>query len=228
MPWRQQRRISANSVDEGSPRLLVKESERFVTITYMLMHAALRVHGDLCPTLSFLSSQFAAPTNQDQQKLKKLKRLLEFVLQTMDNKTYLGADDLGKFDMYVGVSFAVHPDRKSHTSGVITFGIGGLMILSTKQKLVTKSSTEGKLVGAGDYLPRGICWMKRYMEGQRGVEIEEFDFHQDNEATVSIETNGRASESARLRRHVDIQYFFIKDKIQSNGMTLRYCNTAMM
>ena len=211
------------SIDEGSPRLSAKEAEQFVTSTYMLMHVALRARGDLCPTLSFLSSRVAAPTKQDQQKLK---RLLEFVLRTINDKSYLGADDLTKFAMYVDVAFAVHADRKSHTGGVISFGTGGLMISSTKQRLVAKSSTEGELVGSGDYMPCGI-WMKRFMDGQ-GHFIKEFDFLQDNEATMNIEENGRASASTRLRRHVDIQYFFIKDKIESNGITMRYCNTAMM
>ena len=42
-----------HSVDDGLPWLTKEESERFVTSTYMLMHAALRVWGDLCPTLNF-------------------------------------------------------------------------------------------------------------------------------------------------------------------------------
>lgn len=57
--------------------------------------------------------------------------------------------------------------------------------------------------------------------------ITEFDFNHDNEATMSIEANGRALASTRLRRYVDISYFFIKDKIEFNGIMLRY-NTAMM
>ena len=63
------------TIDKGSPHLSVDEPERYISSVYMLMHAALRARGDLCPTLSFLSSRVAAPTKQDQQKLK---RLLEF------------------------------------------------------------------------------------------------------------------------------------------------------
>ena len=46
---------------------------------------------------------------------------------------------------------------------------------------------------------------------------------------MSIKDNGWASASAKLQRHVYIQYLFIKDKIESNGTrTRRYCNTTMM
>ena len=69
--------------------------------------------------------------------------------------------------------------------------------------------------------------MKLYLEGQ-DVEVGDVLFEQDNQATIRLEENGRVSASKRLRRHVDIHYFFIKDKIKSYKFTLRYCNTAVM
>eukprot|EP00543_Licmophora_paradoxa_P019109 CAMPEP_0202474244 /NCGR_PEP_ID=MMETSP1360-20130828/92277_1 /ASSEMBLY_ACC=CAM_ASM_000848 /TAXON_ID=515479 /ORGANISM="Licmophora paradoxa, Strain CCMP2313" /LENGTH=362 /DNA_ID=CAMNT_0049101351 /DNA_START=30 /DNA_END=1118 /DNA_ORIENTATION=- len=210
-------------VNEDSPLLNSDDATRFVSCVYMLMHVALRARSDLCPAVSFLTSRVSTPTKQDRDKLK---RLLEFILSTINDKSYLGADDLSKFAMYVDVAFAVHHDRKSHTGGVITFSTGGLMVSSTKHRLVGRSSTEGELVGASDYLPNGI-WLKRYLEGQ-GIPVNEVIFHQDNEAAINIETNGRASASTRLRRHLDIQCFFVKDHIKANGISLRYCNTAIM
>jgi hypothetical protein len=51
----------------------------------------------------------------------------------------------------VDASYAVHPDMKSHTGGLMSMGTGGLICKSSKQKLNTKSSTEAELVGASDY-----------------------------------------------------------------------------
>ena len=53
-------------------------------------------------------------------------------------------------DRYVDASFAVHPDYRSHTGAVMTFGKGSPIGLSKKQKLNTRSSTEAELVGADD------------------------------------------------------------------------------
>ena len=92
-------------VDDGSPLLTKEWSERFITSTYMLMHAALRARGDLCPALNFLTGRVSAPTQQDQGKLQ---RLLEFVSRTIDERTYLGADSLTRSAMYVNVAFAIH------------------------------------------------------------------------------------------------------------------------
>jgi hypothetical protein len=53
---------------------------------------------------------------------------------------------------------------KSHTGGVMSFGVGGLICKSSKQKLNTKSSTEAEVVGASDYLPNTL-WVENVHGG---------------------------------------------------------------
>lgn len=60
---------------------------------------------------------------------------------------------MGKLRTWVDALYVVHTDMKSHTGGIMSLGIGGLVPKSGKQKLNTKSSTEAELVGASDYLP---------------------------------------------------------------------------
>ena len=66
---------------------------------------------------------------------------------------------------YVDSSFAVHPDFKSHTGDVMTYGGGAPQTISRKQKLNTRSCTEAKLVGADDASVM-ILWTKLFMEAQ--------------------------------------------------------------
>ena len=47
-------------------------------------------------------------------------------------------------------SFAVHPDFRSHTGAVMTYGKGALQTLLTRQKLNTRSFCESELVGVDD------------------------------------------------------------------------------
>ena len=54
--------------------------------------------------------------------------------------------------MYVDASYGVHADGKSHTGMTISLGRGAVHVRSSKQKIVTKSSTEGELVGLTDSL----------------------------------------------------------------------------
>jgi hypothetical protein len=114
---------------------------------------------------------------------------------------------------------------KSHTGGVMSFGIGGLACKSSKQKLNTKSSTEAEVVGASDYLPNTM-WMQMFMEEQ-GHKTTESILEQDNESAMKLEKNGRMS-AGQKSRHINIRYFWIKDRTQANGITIRHCPTIEM
>jgi hypothetical protein len=137
----------------------------------------------------------------------------------------LGADDLNSIRTWVDASYAVHPDMKSHTGGVISMGTGGFMCKSTKQKLNTKSSTEAELVGATDYLPSTI-WSKMFLEAQ-GHGITTNFFEQDNISAIRLEKNGRSS-AGKQSRHIDIRYFFMKDRVKEDNITIRHCPTEEM
>jgi hypothetical protein len=99
------------------------------------------------------------------------------------------------------------------------------MSKSSKQKLNTKSSTEAELVGASDYLPSTI-WAKMFLEAQ-GYEISESKFFQDNQSAMKLEKNGRAS-CGQKSRHIDIRYFFMKDRIKTENIDIVYCPTEQM
>jgi hypothetical protein len=114
---------------------------------------------------------------------------------------------------------------RSHTGGITSFGTGGIVCKSSKQKLNTKSSTESELVGASDYLPNTL-WIKMFMEAQ-GYPISECFFEQDNESAIKLEKNGRSSCGPKSR-HINIRYFFIKDRTKAEGITIRHCPTLQM
>jgi hypothetical protein len=137
----------------------------------------------------------------------------------------LAADDLKKMQSWVDSTYAVHPDMKSHTGGVSSFGNGGLLAKLSKQKLNTKSSTEAKLVGASDYLPHTV-WIKMFMEAQ-GHTMSEYTMEQDNESAIKLEMSERSSAGPKSR-HLDIRYFWIKDITKRNDIKISHCPTLCM
>lgn len=67
---------------------------------------------------------------------------------------------------YADASFATHSsDMRSHSGVYITLGRGAIYCRSSKQKLVTKSSTEAELVGISDAIPQ-IIWFGHFLEAQ--------------------------------------------------------------
>ena len=90
----------------------------------------------------------------------------------------------------VNASFAVHNDMKSHTGGVITLGSGALIVMPTKKKLNTTSSTEAELVGVSDSLPFNL-WAAHFITTQ-GSGVTGYKFgkrnilYQDNESVLNL------------------------------------------
>ena len=209
-------------IDHNAAKLSPEEFEHFRSVVCKLLYMALRGRPDILLSVVFLASRVSKATFQDQTKLK---RLLEYLYGTYDLPLILGADDIQTMYTFVDAAFAVHDDMKSHTGGVITFGRGGIACKSAKQKVVTKSSTEAELVGASEYLPSTI-WVQYFLQAQ-GFPHRKSYFEQDNQSAMRLECNGRASASQRSR-HINIRYFFITDRLDTDNITLRYCQTEHM
>jgi hypothetical protein len=209
-------------LDEKATPLPKSEAETFHSVVAKLLYVSIRARADLLLAVSFLCTRVSKSTTQDQGKLK---RVLEYINGTMELEYTMGADDLGKLRTWVDASFAVHPDMKSHTGGVMSMGIGGIVCKSSKQKLNTKSSTEAELVGASDYLPNTI-WTKNFLEAQ-GHKVMENILEQDNESAIKLEKNGRTSAGPRSR-HIDIRFFWIKDRVKDGEVEIRHCPTLQM
>ena len=111
---------------------------------------------------------------------------------------------------------------RSHTAGgIIPSDRSGLVCKSSKQMLDMKRSTEAEVVGASDYLPHTL-WVKMFMEAQ-GLGIKESVLvEQDNESAIKMEKNSKASAGPRSR-HIDIRYFWIKDRSIHTFYSLSFC-----
>ena len=68
--------------------------------------------------------------------------------------------------------------------------------------------------------------MKQFLEGQ-GYRMKANFIEQDNQSAIKLATNGLASTGQRSR-HVNIRYFWVKDRIKSDDLTVRYCETERM
>ena len=210
------------SVNDDCEKLDEGRRKTLHQIVAKLLFVANRARPDIVVPISFLSSRV---TKADTDDWKKLKRLLCYISSTLELPLTLSCDSMSIVKTWVDAAYANHHDMKSHTGGVIMLGKGALYTKSTKQKLNTKSSTEAELVGASDFLSQTI-WTRKFIEAQ-GYEVKANDFYQDNMSAMRLEKNGRAS-AGQKSRHIDIRYFFIKDRIATKDITLIHCPTEIM
>ena len=88
------------------------------------------------------------------------------------NYLTLEANDTHIVKWWVDMSFAVHPDMKSHTGGTMSLGKGSVYSTSTHHKINTRSSTEAKHMAVIDVMPL-ILWTQYFFFEAQGYEVHE-------------------------------------------------------
>jgi hypothetical protein len=216
---------AANHLFDVNPeqeKLDEKQKEFFHHVVAQLLFLCKRARPDIQTAVAFLCTRVASPDTDD---YKKLSRLIKYLRGTEDLPLRLEAEGLNVTKWWVDASYAVHPDMKSHTGGVMSMGKGAVYGTSTRQKINTKSSTEAELVGVGEVLPQ-ILWTRYFLQAQ-GYTCEDTIIHQDNKSSILLEENGTASSSKRTR-HINIRYYFITDRIENKEVRIEYCPTEKM
>ena len=106
----------------------------------------------------------------------------------------------------------------------MSMGEGSIYSMASGQKLVARSSTESELIGVHDVMPQMI-WTAYFLNAQ-GHAVDTL-MHQDNMSSMLLEKNGRRSSSKRTR-HINIRYFFVKDRVESGELRIEHCPTEDM
>jgi hypothetical protein len=134
-------------VKEDAELLDEARRKKFHTEVAKLLYLSKRARPDILMAVSFLCARVTKATVQDR---KKLDYLLGYLKGTRDRILILKPSGILKVEAHVDAAFAPHEDSKSHTR--IAVFIGGALVFaaSRKQKCVTKSPTESKLVALMD------------------------------------------------------------------------------
>jgi hypothetical protein len=208
-------------VDEKSELLNNNMRERFHSHVAKLLFMAKRARPDILTAVSYLTTRVQKSTISDWRKLVRVARYLNGTKSM--NLTLKANPNEMILNEYVDVSFAIHPEARSHTGSCTVFDKGVFRAGSKKQTLVSKSSTEAELVGISDDLSPALgC--KNLMENQ-GYKVKLL-LHQDNKSAIMLAHKGRSTSNRT--RHIAIRYYFVKDRIDKGDVEIVYTNTEEM
>ena len=76
-----------------------------------------------------------------------------------------------------------------------------------------------------DVMPQ-VIWTNYFLQAQ-GVKVGDTVVYQENMSSMLLEKNGQSSSSKRTR-HMNIRYFFVKDRVALNEIQIEYCPTEDM
>jgi hypothetical protein len=208
--------------EDDSLMLSPEEADRFHHLTAKLMFLSQHGRPDIRTAVSYLSTRVSCSNSDDE---KKLSRVMKYLQSTRDLVLTLSVDDGLTMKWWVDASYAPHTNMRSHTGAIMTLGGGSFYSTSTRQKLVSRSSTEAELIGVHDVLPQ-MLWTKHFLEEQ-GYEIGVIDVLQDNKSAMLLEMNGRGSSTKRTK-HINVRYFYVKDLVTNKHIAISHCPTEDM
>ena len=127
---------------------------------------------------------------------------------------------------YIDAAYGVHQESgKSHTGCAIVIGDGGPVYnKSTKQKIVTKSSTEAELVGLSDTASQAIH-MRNFVIAQ-GYDVGPVIIYQDNMSCMALMKRG--GPCSDRSRHINIRHFWLCEKVDDGEVIIEHLGTERM
>ena len=204
---------------------LVAERTRvwYHKIVAMILYLAKRTKPECLTAVSYLATRVNKCTVDDVEKLQRLVRYLN-ATKTTGVVLMPGAGGIS-VKLYVDASYGVHYDGKSHTGSCIVIGdVGAVHCRSSKQLIVTKSSTEAELVGLSDSANQGI-FIRNFLISQ-GYTMAPVTILQDNQSCMALIERGRSG--AERTRHIQIRYFWVKERVDTKEARIEYLRTEDM
>ena len=204
---------------------LVEERTRvwFHKIVAMILYLAKRTKPECLTAVSYLATRVNKCTVDD---IEKLQRLVRYINATRGTGVVLmpGAGGI-TVKLFVDASYGVHYDGKSHTGSCVVIGdVGAVHCRSSKQLIVTKSSTEAELVGLSDSANQGI-FIRNFLISQ-GYKMAPVTILQDNQSCMALIERGRSG--AERTRHIHIRYFWVKERVDTKEARIEYLPTEDM
>jgi len=209
------------NIDESSPQLDTETKNVFHTITAKLLYLSKRARPDILTAIAYLTTRVQSPNVSDNHKLFKVIKYLNGSKNIVMKLSF----DTGIFvQASIDASHGVHHDFKGHTGCTISIGGGTVFASSSKQKLNSKSSFESELIGLSDRLPQ-VIWTRYWLQSQ-GYKVNPAKVYQDNMSTIAVIKKGKST--SMNSRHVNIRYFFAKDRVDNKEIEIEYKKTDEM
>ena len=202
----------------------LEQVRRFQSAVGSLMYAMIETRPDIAFVVSTLS-QFAS--NPNEQHWKALKHLFRYLKGSLPLGISYGKP--GKQDImgYTDSDWAGDKGTRKSTSGYLfKLGNGAVSWSSKRQPTVALSSCEAEYMAATQCVKEAI-WLQGLLReiGYPGRDKDTVQLFGDNMGALALAQN---PEYHARSKHIDVQWHFVREKIQEELVALEYLPTEEM
>ena len=155
-----------------------------------------------------------------------IKRILRYIKGTMNYGLLFSGND-SKLVGFADADWAGDLDTRCSTSGYV-FKVGTAIVSwnSKRQKTVARSSTEAEYVALSNAAQEAV-WLRRLVaELRMSVDVPlPTLLYEDNNGAIELSKNAK---NHNRTKHIDIAFHFVRERVQSEELSVVYCPTADM
>jgi len=202
--------------------------------TYLMtiMYIALRTRPDVLFAIGFLSSWMAKPTMGAWNSLIKVIGYLR-ANPTMDityrrrGATGDGSNhsELKQIEIFIDASWCLDGHARGQSGMVLKIHGNTIFFRTSRQSIVTKSSTESEIVAVDEFLPYAL-WSLSLCEKLKMDIVRPIIVHQDNQSGVKIME--KVYGNFKRTKHFINKYFWIKQYVDDGTVVFHYLITTKM
>ena len=197
-----------------------------------IMYLALRTRPDVLFAIGFLSSFMAKPTEGAWTSLLNVIGYLRAnpsmeITYVKRGNFGLGSNyaDLNQIELFVDASWCLDGHARRQSGMVLKLHGNTILFRTTKQKIVTKSSTESEIVAVDEFLPYALWLLELCMELDMDIP-RPIIIHQDNQSGVRIMEDGHGN--FKRTKHFFNKYCWIKQYVDDGTVKFHYLCTNKM
>jgi hypothetical protein len=194
------------------------DKESYQSLIGSLLFLSVQTRPDLTFAVGWFSRHCHQPSALHEQGTKHILRYLQGTIAL--GITFSEGDIQGFSD----ASFAEDPETRRSTSGYLFKLAGGpISWRSSRQELVTTSSTEAEYVGYSS-AAKDAAWIQALLQ-ELEIPIKQIPLYVDNRSAIALAEN--SGYRARTK-HIDVRYHYIRQQVQNGQIKLEYLPTAEM
>ncbi|KAL5576981.1 hypothetical protein UlMin_018680 [Ulmus minor] len=196
----------------------------YSSVVGSLMYAQVCTHQDISFAVAVLGRYLSDPGTSHWQAVKKVLRYLQGTKDHM--LTYRRTNNLDIVG-FCDANFGGCVDDKKSTTGYIFMMAGGAISWkSVKQTLTVSSTMEAEYVACYQATCNAM-WLRNFISALGVVDsaTRPLKLYCDNSAAVSFSRN---TGSTCRSKHIDVKFYFVKEKVAEGLISVEYMSTNNM
>ena len=193
----------------------------YQSITGSLIYLAQCTRYDLCYAVNQLTRACNRPA---EVHMTTAKHVLRYLRGTPDLPITYRKGQL-RLVSYTDASFGANPDNRKSTTGYLFFLGGAPISFGSKTQSLTAQSTVESELQALSYGAREAVYLSNFLTELGLKDSSQVPIRSDSTGALSVA--GNSMFSARTK-HIALRYFFVRELVKKNKITLHYTPTKQM